>query len=103
MNRKTIIISLVALFALSLFVVASAVTVFALVGGSPAEVEQAIELEPVQIEQVAQPQVVEPVLHSESVGYSGKTGCPYQEAKMQQVHAEPVDEIEDNLLTQVVR
>ena len=76
--------------------VASAVTVWARSGDAVSQPEQALEEAP-----VFEPQVVEPVLHTASVERAGKGGCPYQEAKMQQVHVTPVEEAGDQLLTQL--
>ena len=99
MRMKTLVITVVAVVSVVVLVVASAVTAFALVGDSSVEVEEAVEIVPVQAEPLSQPEmeVVNPVLHTEKSGY----GCPYQDAKLQQVKA-PAETVDENLLlTQV--
>lgn len=94
MRLKMLVVSLMAVAVLILFV-ASALTVFALVGSNIAEIEQAVA--PALPEPVNQPQVIESVLYSERSGH----GCPFEQAKMLQVQAEPAEEISDELLSQV--
>ena len=107
MKNKILQLSLmVGAFAVALVVVA-AVGAFAFtISTTPVQAEEAliditIDEAPVQIEPVANQQVVEPVLKIERASYSDHSGgCQYkqQSAKQQMVEA-PSEQIDDQLLT----
>jgi len=100
MRLKLLVFSLLAL-AVVVFVIASAVTVFALMGDSAAATETSVEVAPVLAEPVSQSEVVKPVLTYERVSHSEKAGgCPYKQVKTQLVKAN-TDKVDDQLLTQV--
>ena len=101
MGKKAILISVLAMVGVTVLALASVVTVFALLSQSPTGLEEARQTGPVQLEVEHQPVVVEPVIQMERGEYASGHGCPYHEAKMQQVQAAPVNTVENNLLTQV--
>lgn len=101
MGQKAILISVLAMVGVTVLALASAVTVFALLSQSPTGLEEVTQTAPVQLEAEHQPVVVEPVIQMERGEYAGGHGCPYHEAKMQQVQVAPVETVEDNLLSQV--
>jgi hypothetical protein len=104
MNRKLVLFSVLAVALVMVFVAASAITVFALVGGDSAQVEVApvenvFEAAPVEAE--VSPKLVEPALERASYdSYSG--GCPFGEAKMLMTQHTPAEEaVEDAPLAQL--
>jgi hypothetical protein len=106
MNRKTLLISLLAVAGAVLLVAASAVTVFALIDSSASQVDQvsldkAVEVAPVQVKPVSHSEVVKPVRQYEHAGYAGKSGCPYSSEV--QITEAPAKQIEQEPLAQVQR
>jgi hypothetical protein len=98
MHRKTLLLTVMAVTSLLVLVAISAVTVFALLGDTATQTE-AVEVAPVEVETVSQPEVLNPVLEYEHTGYEGKTGCSYS-SKLQMTEA-PAETVEDQSLAQV--
>jgi hypothetical protein len=108
MRNKVLIFSLMAMASITVLTVAAAVTVFAFTHQAPVQteevnVEQSLEVVPLQVEPVvSKSQVIEPVLEHKRVGYSKhEGGCPFGASKAQltEVQTDPV--VSDNLLTLV--
>jgi hypothetical protein len=105
MNRKFLAFSLLAVISVVALVVLSAVTVFALMGDSQAQVEkvrtdEVIELTPGEVvESNSQPQIVEPVRRYEYVNSSGQAGHNCFSAKEQLTEAAPDQKPENQVLT----
>lgn len=99
MNKKVLIISVVAVFSLMVVVAASAAAVFAFTVEEAAPVEvmtledAAIEAAPVQAE------VAAPVLQAEKANY--KSGCSYSHSRLQLTEAPAEQTIDDTPLAQV--
>ena len=104
MQRKALLLSVMAAAGLVLLVAVSAVTVYALTGSNlqAGPLEQAVEVAPVQVEPVSQSELVEPVLRSERANAEGKSGCNYSSAKLQLTEA-PTKQVEDEPLAQLQR
>jgi hypothetical protein len=105
MQRKALLLSVMAAAGLVLLVAVSAVTVYALAGATveTAPVAQAVEVAPAQVEPVSQSEVVAPVLRYERANAEGKSGCNYSSAKLQMTEA-PVDKVQqDEPLAQLQR
>ena len=109
MQKKVLIVSLVAgLSALTLMMM-MAVTVFALAFSSPVQPERATldtsqEIAPLEVEPVVhQPQVTNPVFKVETAGYSNSYGdgnCPFSSHYEQMVESPAEQTLEnDQLLT----
>jgi len=104
MHRKTLLLTVLAVTTVVVIMAISALTVFALVGGLPAQgekvtVDETFELAPVQAEPVSHQEVVKPVLQHERAGYEGKTGCSYS-AKLQMTEA-PAETVQEQPLARV--
>jgi hypothetical protein len=105
MNRKIVVFSVLGVALVMAFVAASAITVFALVGGDSAQVEVApvengLEIAPVKAE--ASPDIVKPVLEVEHTSYGYSGGCPFSESKALMTQRTPAEErLEDAPLAQL--
>lgn len=105
MNRKIVLFSVLAAGLVMVFVVASAITVFALVAGDSAQVEVApvenvLEVAPVKAE--VSPHSVKPLRDVEYTSYEYSGGCPFSESKMLMTERTPAEApLEDAPLAQV--
>lgn len=97
MQRKTVILGVLAAASLLLIVAVSAVTVYAMVVDTAQA--DAVEVAPVMAETVSQPQIQKPAKY-EYAGYAG--GCSYSKTRLQMTEAPAEKVTEDQLLTQVV-
>lgn len=109
MDRKVLLVSLLAVVSMMVLASVSAIAVFALTADSPVQTEavninEGVEVAPAQVE-ASEIEAVEPAFRHENVGYAGKPGgCTYNSsAQLQLTQAPSSEKLETDSLAQVPR
>ncbi len=105
MRSKLLIVSALAAVSMVVLVAVVAVTAYALVSSGPVQAEEAVidnsvNVAPVEVQAVSQPQLEKPAVKYERASYAGhEGGCPFGASKAQFTQAPSEPAIENDLLT----